>query len=300
MRDVAIREGRLDFGSAIRGARQLVFLRRLVRRRLALPALIIIVLVSFAAITAGSFAPYEPAALDVKHQLEAPSLTHLFGTDQLGRDLFSRMMYGSRVSLGVGVGSAVLGILLGVPIGLVAGYRGGIVDTLASRLMDCVLAFPAVMLAIAIVAFLGQSLSSLIIAIGVASAPWFGRLVRSEALSLREQDFVHAAMASGATDVRILRTHILPNLTAPIIVQSSLTAGQAIIAEASLSFLGIGVRPPTPTWGGDLQFGFGWLDLHPYLWMIPSLCIFLLTMSFNVLGDALRDVLDPRLRGQSS
>jgi len=270
--------------------------RRIVRRRLALPSVLIILIVAVAAVGANVLAPHSPTALDVRHQLEGPSWSHPFGTDQLGRDLFSRMIYGSRVALQVGLGAATVGVLVGVPLGLVAGYSRGVPDMIISRVIDCLLAFPAVLLAIAVVAFLGQELRSLVFALGAAATPWFARLVRAETLGLRERDFVLAARASGASDSRVLVHHLLPNVMAPVIVQFSLSVGQAIIAEASLSFLGIGVRPPTPTWGGELQFGFGFLDQHVHLWAVPCLFIFLLTMSFNLLGDALRDALDPKLR----
>jgi peptide/nickel transport system permease protein len=257
----------------------------------------IILIVLVAGIFGSWIRPYDPLTVDTANNLQGPSLKHPFGTDQLGRDSLSRMITGARTVLLIGVGSALLALLVGLPIGLVAGFFGSWPDIVLSRIMDAMLAFPGLMLAIAVVAVVGQDLRGIIVAIGVGAFAGFGRIARGETLAIRERPFILAAQTVGASSPRIVAVHILPNLLAPLIVQFSLVVGAAIIAEASLSFLGIGVRPPTPTWGSELQFGFSFLEQHPYLWLIPGSCIFLVTISFNLIGDLLRDGLDPRLRG---
>jgi peptide/nickel transport system permease protein len=273
-------------------------LRRLLRVRMAGFSLAIVLIVVVAAIFAPLLAPYDPLAQDPYAGLQDPSWAHLLGTDQSGRDVLSRLIYGARVSLGISVGAVAFGIVLGVPLGLVSGYLLGVVDAVTMRAMDALVSFPGLILALGLVAALGPNLSNLIIAIGVANVPWLARIVRSQVLSIREQEYVTAARTVGASDVRILFNHIWPNSLAPVIVQSTLGMGYAVLAEASLSFLGVGVRPPTPTWGSMLQFAFGFLSIAPLLSIVPGVAIFLLVLAFNIIGDALRDVLDPRLRGR--
>ena len=242
-------------------------------------------------------APYGPREQRATQALQSPSRSHPLGTDNLGRDVLSRMMYGARVSLGIGVGAVALGTTIGVLLGLVAGYLRGIPDEVIMRLMEVQIAFPGLIFALALVSTLGPSVRNLLIAIGIAGVPGLARLVRSQVLTVRERDYVMAARTLDASGWRVLFRHIWPNCMAPVIVAATLGMGFAVLAEAGLSFLGVGVRPPTPTWGSMLQFAFGYLSNAPYLSIVPGMAIFLLVLSFNLLGDALRDALDPSLRG---
>ncbi|HXH21587.1 MAG TPA: ABC transporter permease [Dehalococcoidia bacterium] len=259
-------------------------------------AFLVIALIAFSAVASPLIAPYDPLIQDYDALLKGPSADHLLGTDQVGRDLLSRIIYGSRVSLVVGVVAVGLAIAVGTPLGLVAGYFGGVVDEAVMRVMDALAALPNLVLALAIVATLEASLINVMIAIGVASVPLYARLTRSLVLSLRERDFVQAAIATGASDRRIMLLHILPNATSPLIVQATLGLGFAILAEAGLGFLGVGVPPPTPTWGNILNLGSPLLERAPWLSIAPGMAIFILVLAFNLLGDALRDQLDPRTR----
>lgn len=273
------------------------FARRVFRIRMALPASCIILVVVLAAILAPVISPYDPAAQDPFNGLQAPSLSHPFGTDQLGRDVLSRIIYGSRVALLIGFGAVSLGFVVGIPIGVVSGYLRGWLDDLLMRFMDAMIAFPGLILALALVAVYGASVRNLIIAIGIANIPWIARITRGQVLAVRELEYVTAASALGAGPLRIMSTHVLPNILSPLIVQGTLAMGYAILSEAGLSFLGLGVPPPTPTWGSMLQFAFGFMQIAPTLAIFPGAMIFLLVLSLNLLGDALRDVLDPRLKG---
>jgi len=264
---------------------------------MAIPALMVIFIVLFCAIFASLIAPYNPIEQSPLDGLASPSREHLLGTDHLGRDELSRMIYGSRVALAVGIGAVALGAAIGMPLGLVAGYMGRLADDLIMRVMDALVAFPGLILTLALVAVFGRSERNLIAAIGLANVPWIARVVRAQVLSLREQDYVLAARSIGAGHLRIMGTHIFPNTLAPVIVQGTLGMGYAILAEASLSYIGAGIQPPTPTWGSMLQFAFGFLHKAPLLSVLPGIAIFLLVLAFNVLGDIFRDVLDPRLRG---
>jgi len=272
-------------------------LQRLLRVRLAGPALAIILVFTACAVFAPLLAPYGPNEQNPYAGLQDPSWSHPLGTDQPGRDVLSRLIYGSRVSLGIGVGAVLFGVVIGMPIGLVSGYLRGATDEVLMRMMDALVSFPGLILALALVAALGPSILNLIIAIGVANVPWIARVVRSQVLSIRELDYIQAARVLGGRDLRIMFVHILPNTLPPVIVQSTLGMGYAVLAEAALSFLGVGVRPPTATWGSMLQFAFGLIYIVPLLSIVPGVAIFLLVLAFNLIGDALRDVLDPRLRG---
>ena len=243
------------------------------------------------AVTA-SLAPYDPIATDTAHVLEPPRRAHPFGTDDLGRDILSRIMHGARISLAVGVASVALAAAVGVPIGLAAGYWRRLDDPLM-RLMDLILAFPAVILALAIVAAVGPSLGNVMAAIAFVNIPVFARLARGQTLTLREREYVTAARALGQRDGWIVARHILPNASAALIVQTSLSIAFAILAEASLSFLGLGVQPPRPAWGSMLSLARGYTELAPWLAIFPGLAIFVTVIGFNVLGDGLRDLLDP-------
>ena len=270
---------------------------RVIRIPQAAFGLIIIILTVLSALLAPIIAPLEPEAMDFDYLLSGLSSEHLLGTDQLGRDTLSRLIYGARIALLVSVGSIGLGVLIGVPLGLIAVYFGGWTDDIIMRLMDSLVVFPSLLIAVALAAALGGSVTTIIIAIGVANVPWMARVTRSQGLSIREMDFVAAAEAGGMSPARIIFRHILPNSLAPVIVQSTLSMGYAVLVEATLGFIGVGVRPPTPTWGNMLYDAFPMLEQQPMLSIFPGLAIFLLVLSFNFVGDALRDVLDPRLKG---
>lgn len=241
-------------------------------------------------------APHDPAAADGRNRLQTPTRVHPFGTDALGRDVLSRELYGARVSLQVAVLAVLFAAGIGVPLGLVSGYYGGVVDAVIMRTADAVIAFPGLVLALTLVLVLGPSIVNLMLALGIGAWPTYARLVRSQVLAIKNMEFVTAARALGAPNVRIMVRHIWPNTIPSVIVASTLTMGIAILAEASLSFLGVGIRPPTPTWGGMLNDAFRQIYVAPWLSFFPGAAIFIVTLSFNLLGDGLRDALDPRLR----
>jgi len=269
-------------------------LRRLLRRRGAMLGLVIVLFFVLLAVFASSIAPYDPIATSWSAVRKAPSAEYLFGTDEIGRDVLSRVVWGARASLMAGLVSVCISMALGVPIGLLAGYVGGWTDSLISRFTDAMLAVPFLILAIALAAFLGPSLSNAMIAIGVSATPVFIRLTRAQVLAVKVEDFVEAARAVGNPHWRIALRHILPNVLPPLIVQSTLAIAAAIIAEASLSFLGLGQQPPAPSWGSMLNTAKNYVDNSPWMAIWPGLSIFLLVLSFNLLGDGLRDALDPK------
>lgn len=277
--------------------RTLTFLGRLARVRGAGLGLAIIVIAVFGALAAPLVTPYGPSAVNTSNTLANPSIHHLLGTDTLGRDMFTRIVFGARVSLIVGFLSVSVAAGVGIPIGLAAGYRSGFVDFILMRVMDGLIALPPLVLALALVAVLGSSLRNVMIALGITAVPTYARITRAEVLGLKSRDFVTAAHVVGASPVRILLRHVLPNAMAPLLVVATFGFASAIVAEASLSFLGLGVRPPTPTWGNLLLEGFGFLRTRPLMAIAPGTAIFLLVVAFNFVGDALRDILDPRLRG---
>jgi peptide/nickel transport system permease protein len=254
----------------------------------------------FLALTADFLTPYDPNYQDYNTLLTAPSAEHPFGTDQVGRDVYSRVIYGTRISILVGVIAVGIGMTVGVLAGLTAGLYRGWIDEVVMRVMDAIHAFPALVLALAITAALGANIVNIMIAIGVVYMPSYARLVRGQVLSVRERDFVVAAQLLGASMPRLMFRHIWPNVTAPIIVQASLNVSTAILTEASLSFLGLGVRPPTPSWGSSLQAGYQYLSVAPWLSIFPGLAIFVAVLAFNLFGDGLRQLLDPRLRGRGA
>ena len=269
-------------------------LRRLLRRRGVMLGLVIVVFFVLLAVFAPSIAPYDPIATSWSAVRKAPSAQYLFGTDEIGRDVLSRVVWGARASLMAGLVSVCISMALGVPIRLLAGYVGGWTDSLISRFTDAMLAVPFLILAIALAAFLGPSLSNAMIAIGVSATPVFIRLTRAQVLAVKVEDFVEAARAVGNPHWRIALRHILPNVLPPLIVQSTLAIAAAIIAEASLSFLGLGQQPPAPSWGSMLNTAKSYVDNAPWMAIWPGLSIFLLVLSFNLLGDGLRDALDPK------
>jgi peptide/nickel transport system permease protein len=260
--------------------------------------LLVILLVLFCALAANVIAPYNPSQIQPVGILSPPSPQYPLGTDAIGRDVLSRIIYGARVSLAAGAVSVGVALTLGVLIGLLAGYHGGWIDDLLMRIIDALYSFPALLLALAITAILGPGLTNVMLAIGIVFTPAFARLVRGQALSVRERDFVMAARVIGAQPWRIMSVHIWPNVTAPIVVQASLQVAAAIVIEAGLSYLGLGVQPPTPSWGAMLKEGYQYMEQAPWLAFAPGAAMFVTVLAFNLFGDGLRHALDPRLRGR--
>jgi peptide/nickel transport system permease protein len=282
---------------APRASRTKQAFRAITRRKTALIGLIFVLVVVFAAIAAPVIAPYPPTQMHARDRLQGPSVDYWFGTDESGRDLFTRILYGARFSIAAAVFSTALALALGVPIGLLAGYRSGVVDDVLMRILDGFLAIPPVLLALTLLAALGPSLGNVILAVGALGMPLSARITRASVLVERERDYTLAARAVGATDRYIMLRILLPNSLPPLIVTASLLAANAILLEAALSFLGLGVQPPRASWGVLLQLGYGYMSHSYWYVVIPGVCIVLLVWSFNVIGDALRDGLDPRLRG---
>ena len=269
-------------------------LLRLLRRRGAMLGLAIVLVFVLVAVFAPVISPQDPLQTSWSAVRKAPSSQYLFGTDEIGRDVLSRVIWGARASLMAGLVSVCIAMALGMPIGLLAGYVGGWIDGVISRFTDSMLAVPFLILAIALAAFLGPSLTNAMIAIGVSATPVFIRLTRGQVLSVKVEDFVEAARAVGNPHWRIALRHILPNILPPLIVQATLAIAAAIIAEASLSFLGLGQQPPAPSWGSMLNTAKNYVDNAPWMAIWPGVSIFLLVLSFNLLGDGLRDALDPK------
>jgi len=270
--------------------------RRLLRRRGAIFGLAVIVIFVLLAVLAPWVTPYDPIAQSWMTVRKAPSAAHWFGTDEVGRDVLTRVVFGARASLMAGVISIGIALSIGVPLGLVAGYLGGFVDALIGRLTDAMLACPFLILAIALAAFLGPSLGNAMIAIGITATPIFVRLTRGQVMAVKVEDYVEAARAVGNPRWRIALVHILPNILPALLVQATLSIAAAIIAEAALSFLGLGQQPPAPSWGSMLNAAQRFLVNAPWMAIWPGLAIFATVLSFNLLGDGLRDALDPRER----
>jgi peptide/nickel transport system permease protein len=268
--------------------------RQFRKQRLGLIGGGILCMLLLVALLAPVLAPYDPLAQDLYQRLQPPSIDHWFGTDDFGRDILSRIVYGSRISLRIGLIAISLAFTGGTLFGLVAGYRGGMVDMLIMRLMDLMLAFPSILLAIAIVAVIGPGIENAILAVSIVLVPQFARLVRSSVLTVREATYVEAARALGATESRLLFYSILPNCTAPLIVQTTLGMGTAILDAAGLSFLGMGAQPPVPEWGAMLSGGRELLLRAPWVMTFPGLAIFTVVLGLNLFGDGLRDALDPK------
>jgi peptide/nickel transport system permease protein len=268
----------------------------LMKQRLALTGLVIIVFFLLMAIFGPMLAPYTPTEMSPQAARQAPSAEHWFGTDEFGRDIFTRLLYGARISFQVGVIAVGIAASIGILLGLVAGYFGGWADTIISLLMDVLFAFPTILLAIALMTALGDGIGNVMIAIGVVNAPAFMRVVRGSVLSVRNQTFVESAVSVGATSNTILRRHIFPNITAPLIVHASLNFATAVLSEAALAYLSLGNKPPSPSWGSMVSTGYTILQIAPWAALFPGLAIGLTVLGFNLLGDGLRDALDPRLR----
>ena len=273
-----------------------MFFRRLIRNKLAVFGAVLLLFLVGVAVLAPWVATHNPLKLNLKERLQAPSSSHLFGTDGYGRDLFSRVVYGAAIALRVGFLSIIVAITAGIVLGLVSGYYRGWVDTVIMRIMDAILSFPIILLAIGIMAVLGAGFANLMIALGVVYTPRFARLVRSSVLSIREKEYIEAARVTGCGDFTILFVHILPNCWAPVIIQATISFGYAILWEAALSFLGLGAPPPSPSWGSLLADGKEVLNRAPWLTYFPGAAIALTVLSLNLFGDGLRDVLDPRFK----
>jgi peptide/nickel transport system permease protein len=270
--------------------------RRFARHRPGIAGLLFVVFIGLVAALANVLAPYSPVAVHPAMRGAGPSFAHPLGSDHIGRDILSRLIYGSRIAMVVAVVATGIAVLIGVAVGTAAGYLGGHVDLVLSRITDALMAFPILVLLIALVAVVGPSLTNVILVIGATGWASYARVVRAEVFSLREQDFVLAARAIGATDRRVIWRHLVPNVIGPVIVLATLSVGNIIILEAALSFLGLGVRPPTPDWGGMLADGRAFITIYPHMVIAPGVAIALTVLAFNLLGDGLRDALDPRGR----
>ncbi len=272
------------------------FLTRLSGNRMAMSGLVIVLILFCTSILAGYLAPYPPSDIDTTNILAPPSWDHLMGTDILGRDVLSRIIYGSGVSLSVGFVAVGISTLIGVALGAISGYYSGLADRIIMRFVDVMLCFPSFFLILAVIAFVGPSIWNIMVVIGITS--WMGvtRLVRAEFLSIRERDFVQAAIAQGASDSRIIFLHILPNAMAPILVAATLGVASAVLIESGLSFLGIGVQPPDPSWGNMLTEGKDNIEIAWWLSLFPGLAILITVMGYNMLGEGIRDSFDPRLK----
>ncbi|MFG6114615.1 nickel transporter permease [Halobacillus sp. MO56] len=271
-------------------------LSRVVKSKTSLIGLIIISLLIIIAAFAPQIATHSPTDQSIIDRYQAPSAEHWLGTDELGRDIFSRIVHGSRITIQIGVITVGISMIVGVFLGAVAGFFGRWVDQIIMRLIDIMMAFPSILLAIALVAVLGKSLTNAMIAVGIVGVPHFARIVRSTVLSVKETEYIEASRVIGAKNGRILFSHVLPNCLAPIIVQATLTIGTAILDAAGLSFLGLGAQPPLPEWGAMLSDGRSALQTAPWVVMFPGFAILLVVLGFNLLGDGLRDALDPRLK----
>lgn len=267
------------------------------RNKTSIVGVIMAVVIVCLAILAPWISPYDPIEQNVKIQYSVPSLAHICGTDGYGRDEFSRILWGSRVSLVVGIATVLFSMVFGIPLGVIAGYKGGRVDSVVSRFNDIFMSFPIVIFGLLILAIMGPGLIQIIIAIGVALTPRIARLARGSTLGLKEMPYIEAAKAVGQNDTKIIILHVIPNIFGEILVMGTLWIATAIIVEASLSFIGLGVRPPTPSWGSMIRDGLDQLTNAPWLSLFPGLAIFLTVFSFNLIADGLRDIADPKLRG---
>lgn len=272
-------------------------LRRLRRNPSAVAGVLLIGALVLAGVFAPLLTPYDPTRQELLQVLGPPSLEHPFGTDHLGRDVLARILYGARLTLFMGVFAVGVGMIVGVPLGVISGYYRGWVDMAIQRVMDLMLSFTTFLLALALVSLLGVGLTNVIVAVGISTIPRFARLVRASVLTIREISYVEASHAMGARDGRILLRHVLPNALAPVIIQATLSMGATILTAAGLGFLGLGVQPPTPEWGAMLGEGRNYIFTSPSVTTFPGLAIFVAVLGFNLLGDGLRDALDPQLRG---
>jgi peptide/nickel transport system permease protein len=270
--------------------------RRLRKNKAAVIGLIILVILVFVALFADVIAPFDFTTQNLNAVLQKPNATHWFGTDNFGRDIFSRVVYGSRISLRIGFIAVGIALIIGGSMGAIAGYFGGWFDTIVMRLVDIMLAVPTILLAISIVSVLGPGITNLMIAVGVSNVPTYARVVRASVLSIKETQYIEAARAMGSRDMTIIFKHVIPNTLAPVIVQSTIGVAGAILSAAGLGFIGLGIQPPNPEWGSMLNAGRHFIRDHPHLTTYPGLAIMVTILSLNLLGDGLRDVLDPKLQ----
>lgn len=273
------------------------FLTVLFGRKIVLVAAVVVGFFLLCAVASPLIAPYDPNAIDLTSMLEGPSAEHIFGTDQHGRDLFSRIVYGSRMAFLVGVLAVLVATVIGVFVGLVAGYFGGAVDSVLMRIIEAEMSIPGIMLALALVATFGNSTGMLIFILGFSAIPPYARMMRAQVLSVRELDYVASSRIIGNSDLKTMLRHVFPNCLSPIIVLMSQSIGATILSEASLSYLGAGIMPPTASWGKMVSEGYQYLTTSPLFALLPGVAVILLVLSFNILGDGLRDALDPRMRG---
>nr|WP_260472000.1 nickel transporter permease [Bacillus sp. HMF5848] len=278
----------------MKAARWISFYKKLAKNKAAMVGATIVLIFVILALLAPFIAPHDPIEIKIQNKLQPPSSEYWLGTDDKGRDILSRLLYGSRISLTVGVLSTVLGAIVGIILGIVAGYYGRWIDSLIMRITDVLLAFPGILLALAIVSILGASTLNVIIAVAFFAVPTFARIVRGSTLSVKKLEYVDAIRAMGASDLRIIAKHILPNILSPIIVQATLYIASAIIIASALSFLGMGTKPPTPEWGTMLSQGRSYIAQAPHVTLFPGLAILLVVIGFNMFGDGLRDALDPK------
>ncbi|MBW2148110.1 MAG: ABC transporter permease [Deltaproteobacteria bacterium] len=278
------------------GYRRLKIIRTFLKNRSAVAGMIMVMIILPVAFLSPLIAPYDPIEQNVELQLKAPDRDHTLGTDSFGRDMLSRILVGGRVSLTVGILSVLLGMFIGSPFGLLAGYYGGKLDMLITRAIDILMSFPTLLMGLMVLAILGPGMNNLIISIALAFAPRFARMARAPTISIKEQDFVMASRALGMNDYRIMFRHILPNIVGDISVMATLWTATAIRLEANLSFIGIGVQPPTPSWGVMIRTGVDYLTNAPWISIYSGIAILITVLSFNMIGDGLRDVIDPKLR----
>ncbi len=277
-------------------SRTQMFYKRLKKNRAAMVGGLLILFFIIVAIVGPSFTVYDPTKVDYSIKLLSPSSTHWLGTDHNGRDIFTRLIHGMSITLYIGFLSVLVGLVIGVPLGIVAGYYGKAVDSIIMRFIDILLAFPGILLAIALVSVLGGNINNVIIAVGIFSIPGFARIVRGSTMAVRKLEYIDAVRALGAGDLRIITLHILPNILSPIIVQATIRIAYAILIASGLSFLGLGAQPPTPEWGAMLSQGRSYMFDHPHVALYPGLAILTVVLAFNIFGDGLRDALDPKMK----
>ena len=292
---MTLQDGNMPHDTTRKSSLLHIYWQRFRRNHFAVAGVLVILLLFAASIFAPLITPYHPGTIDAYHVLLPPSADHWFGTDELGRDVFTRMIYGARISLKVGFVAVGIAVVIGTVVGLLAGFYGGWTDSILMRLVDIMLCFPTFFLILAVIAMLEPSIWYIMIIIGVTGWMGVARLVRAEVLSLRERDFVMAARALGASDMRIIFRHILPNAMSPVLVSASLGVAGAILTESALSFLGIGVQPPDPSWGNILTAGKDYIEFAWWLSLFPGLAILVTVLSYNLVGEGIRDALDPRL-----
>ena len=273
-----------------------MFAKRFFRNKLSLFGLAIVIILVLVSFLASYIQPYDPLKISISNRTQAPSKSHTFGTDHFGRDIYSRLLSGAKISLTVGIVSVVLGAFIGIILGAIGGYFGGWIDYAITLIMDAIISFPAILLAIGLMSVMGLGVTNIIIALGFIGIPHYGRIVRGAVLSIREKEYVEAARASGSGHLKIILIHVLPNAMAPLIVVTTIGVANAILIEAALSFLGLGVPPPAPSWGNMLADGRNFLTQAPWMTIFPGLAISFTVLGFNTLGDGLRDVLDPKLK----